>query len=67
MPTVTLAKFSAVFVWIIHNFPDWLLKITSPRLNGVVVFRKVSLNDIFTSSAVALTSSRRSRPKSRAS
>jgi len=40
MPTVTLAKFSAVFVWIIHNFPDWLLKLTSPRLNGVVVFRK---------------------------
>lgn len=43
MPTVTLAKFSAVFVWIIHNFPEWLLKITSPRLNGVVIFRKVSL------------------------
>ncbi len=42
IPTVTLAKFSAVFVWIIHNFPDWLLKITSPRLNGVVLFRKAS-------------------------
>lgn len=52
MPTVTLAKFSAVFVWLIHNCPDWLLRLTSPRLNGVVIFRKVSLNGLLPSSAV---------------
>ena len=47
MPAVTLAKFSAVFVWIIHNFPDWLLTITSPSLNGLVSFRKASFESRF--------------------
>ena len=41
MPTVTFAKFSAFFVWLIHNAPNWLLKAASPRLNGVVLFREV--------------------------
>jgi hypothetical protein len=41
MPTVTFVKFSALFVWFIHNTPNWLLKIASPRLGGVVLFRQV--------------------------
>lgn len=41
MPTITFAKFSAFFVWLIHNAPNWLLKAASPRLNGVVLFREV--------------------------
>jgi hypothetical protein len=41
MPTVTLAKFSAVIVWFIHNTPHWVLRITSPRLNGMVTFKEV--------------------------
>jgi len=40
MPTVTFAKFSALFVWFIHNTPNWLLKVASPRLGGVVLFRQ---------------------------
>lgn len=43
MPTVTFAKFSAFFVWLIHNAPNWLLRVASPRLNGVVLFREVGL------------------------
>jgi len=43
IPTITLMKFSAVFVWIIRNFPSWLLKISSPRLKGLVIFKEVSI------------------------
>ncbi|KAI9507510.1 cytochrome P450 [Russula earlei] len=39
MPTVTYAKFSGVIAWILRNFPHWLLKIVSPRLKGLVIFK----------------------------
>ena len=67
MPTATFAKFSAVFVWIIHNFPDWLLKITSPRLNGLVGFRKASFESRFRLVWCKVTFFRHSGPRSRAS
>jgi hypothetical protein len=45
MPTVTLAKFSAVFVWFIRHFPPSILMVLTPSLKGLVVFRRVSLNN----------------------
>ena len=42
MPAFRLNKSSAVFVWIIRNFPHWLLKIVSPRMKGAVIFKEVS-------------------------
>ncbi|KAH9985202.1 putative cytochrome P450 [Russula compacta] len=39
MPTVTLAKFSSLFIWIIHNSPYWILTTISPRMKGMVVFK----------------------------
>ncbi|KAF8464952.1 putative cytochrome P450 [Russula ochroleuca] len=39
MPTVTLAKFSSVFVWMIRHCPPSILMILAPSLKGVVVFR----------------------------
>jgi len=47
MPTVTLAKFSALFLWFVRNFPYRILKIFSPSMKGLVVFKEVSLDDIF--------------------
>jgi hypothetical protein len=44
MPSITLAKFSVFFVWIIRYFPPSILMILAPSLKGVVVFRNVSLN-----------------------
>ena len=67
MPAVTLAKFSAVFVWIIHNFPDWLLKVTSPSLNGLVGFRQASFESRFRLVWCKITFFRRSGPRSKAS
>ncbi|KAI9508110.1 cytochrome P450 [Russula earlei] len=46
MPAVTVAKFSAVILWIIRNFPHWLLKIVSPRLKGVIIFKEVLVAQI---------------------
>ncbi|KAI0298852.1 putative cytochrome P450 [Russula brevipes] len=40
IPSVTVAKFSAVFVWIIRNFPHSILMVIYPRLTGVVLFRR---------------------------
>ena len=45
MPTITLAKFSVFFVWMIRYFPPSLLMLLAPSLKGVVVFRTVSSND----------------------
>jgi len=40
MPTVTLAKFSALFLWIVRNFPYNVLKIISPTMKGLVAFKE---------------------------
>jgi hypothetical protein len=45
MPYATLAKFSAVFVWIIRYLPPSILMLLAPSLNGLVVFRNVSSDD----------------------
>jgi hypothetical protein len=45
MPTITLAKFSVFFVWMIRYFPPSILMLLAPSLKGVVVFRRVSSND----------------------
>jgi hypothetical protein len=39
MPSITLAKFSIVFVWMIRYCPPSILMILAPSLKGVVVFR----------------------------
>ena len=44
MPTITLAKFSMLFVWMIRYFPPSILTLLAPSLKGVVVFRNVCLN-----------------------
>ncbi|KAH9960412.1 cytochrome P450 [Russula dissimulans] len=40
MPTVTLAKYSAPFLWIVRNFPYKILKIISPTMKGLVAFKE---------------------------
>ncbi len=45
MPSITLAKFSVIFVWIIRYFPPSILMILAPSLKGLVVLRRVSLID----------------------
>jgi hypothetical protein len=45
MPTITLAKFSVFFLWIIRNFPPSILMLLAPSLKGVVIFKAVSSND----------------------
>jgi hypothetical protein len=45
MPTITLAKFSVFFVWVIRYLPPSILMLLAPSLKGVVVFRNVSSND----------------------
>jgi hypothetical protein len=44
-PTITLGKFSAVFVWFMHYFPPSVLMPLAPSLKGLVGFRDVSVND----------------------
>jgi hypothetical protein len=44
-PTITLAKFSIVFVWILRYFPPSVLMALAPSMKGLVIFRGVSLND----------------------
>jgi len=46
LPAFTPLKYSAVFVWIIKNTPNWLLKIASPRLKGLVVFKEALMTQI---------------------
>jgi hypothetical protein len=44
-PTVTMAKHSLVFLWIVRYFPPSILMLLAPGLKGLMVFRRVSLND----------------------
>ncbi len=46
MPTVTMAKHSLLFLWIVRYLPPSILMLLAPSLKGLVVFRKVSLNDV---------------------
>jgi len=46
MATITLAKFSVFFVWMIRYFPPTILMLLAPSLKGLVVFRRVCLNDL---------------------
>ena len=45
MPSITLAKFSIVFVWVIRYFPSSILMLLAPSLKGIVVFRDVSASN----------------------
>jgi hypothetical protein len=45
LPTVTLAKFSMFFVWIIRYFPQSILMRLAPSLKALVEHRRVSLNE----------------------
>jgi len=40
MPTVTMAKHSLLFLWIVRYFPPPILTLLAPSLKGLVVFRK---------------------------
>jgi hypothetical protein len=46
IPSVTLAKFSVFFIWFIRNFPPSILMHLAPSMKGLVVLRRVSLNDV---------------------
>jgi hypothetical protein len=46
MPSITLAKFSVFFVWIIRYFPPSILMLLAPSLKGVVVFRDAVLAQV---------------------
>ncbi|KAI0277339.1 cytochrome P450 [Russula aff. rugulosa BPL654] len=46
MPTITLAKFSVFFVWIIRYFPPSILMLLAPSLKGVVIFRNAVLTQV---------------------
>jgi hypothetical protein len=48
MPTVTIAKHSLLFLWIVRYFPPSILTLLAPSLKALVVFRNVSLNDVIT-------------------
>jgi hypothetical protein len=65
LPTVTLKKFSAVFVWLMRNFPPSILMHISPSLKGLVIFNGVSYNDVIILRGVKKLL-RRSGTKSRA-
>jgi hypothetical protein len=53
IPSVTMAKHSLFFLWIVRYFPPSILMLLAPSLKGLVVFRKVSLNDCHHAQAVA--------------
>ena len=44
MPVITLGRFSAVFTWIVRNFPPSIPMLLAPSLKGLAVFKVVSLN-----------------------
>jgi hypothetical protein len=46
MATITLAKFSVFFVWMIRYFPPTILILTT--MKGLVVYRRVCFNDFIT-------------------
>ena len=48
LPTVTMAKHSLLFLWIVRYFPPSILMLLAPSLKGLVVFRKVSLDGVIT-------------------
>jgi hypothetical protein len=68
MPTVTMAKFSAVFIWFLRYFPPSILMVLNPRLKGLVVFRRVSFErlSLFSSIKTTLAHLRLWKPRSRA-
>ncbi len=53
IPSVTMAKHSLLFLWIVRYFPPSILTLLAPSLKGLVVFRRVSLNDCHHAQAVA--------------
>jgi hypothetical protein len=48
MSTVTMAKHSLLFLWTVRYLPPSILTLLAPSLKGLVVFRKVSSNDVTT-------------------
>ena len=44
LPALTLARFSAVFTWVVRYFPPSILMLLAPSLKGLMVFKGVSLN-----------------------
>ncbi|KAH9002465.1 cytochrome P450 [Lactarius hatsudake] len=46
MDTVTLRKFSDVFIWLLRSFPHSLLARISPALKGLLTFRRALKNQI---------------------
>ena len=46
MTSITLSKFSGVIIWFIRNFPPSILMHLAPSMKGLVVLRRVSLNDV---------------------
>lgn len=52
IPAITLGKFSGVFVWLMRNLPHSVLILTYPSLKGLVIFRRVSWNDVMMLSCV---------------
>ena len=48
IPTVTMAKHSLLFLWIVRYSPPSILTLLAPSLKGLMVFRKVSLKSVIT-------------------
>ncbi|KAI9467344.1 putative cytochrome P450 [Lactarius psammicola] len=46
MDTITLRKFSNVFIWLLRNFPHSLLARISPALKGLITCRRALKNQI---------------------
>ncbi|KAH9042852.1 cytochrome P450 [Lactarius hengduanensis] len=46
MDTVTLRKFSDVFIWLLRSFPHSILARISPALKGLLTFRRALKNQI---------------------
>jgi hypothetical protein len=46
MPTVTVAKHSLLFLWIVRYLPPSILTLLAPSLKGLMVFRSVSSNGV---------------------
>jgi hypothetical protein len=49
-PSITLAKFSTVIIWFIRYFPPSILMRLTPSMKGLVVLKRVSLNDVIAQS-----------------
>ncbi|KAI0277337.1 cytochrome P450 [Russula aff. rugulosa BPL654] len=46
MATITLAKFSVLFVWMIRYFPPSILMFLAPSLKGLVVYRRAMIAQV---------------------